>query len=817
MIQSSYDELIKQVEKNRIKIDNWDDNYEKRLNYELEIIENKGFEDYFLILQSSVQWARDNGILVGPGRGSSAGSLVAFLLGITMIDPLKYDLMFERFLNPSRPDLPDIDVDFQASRRGEVFDQIRATYGDGNTCFISTFSKFHAKQAIRDLCRIFDIPMKTAAKLGSAVPNNVKTMDDAMKIREVSDFMERNPEIYNLSRRLEGAIRQRSIHPAGIIITPGPLSNYIAIEKVKGEHCSCFDMDAIDYLGLLKIDVLSLRTLDVIARALELTGLKYTDLPLDPTDDKVFNIFREGLTLGVFQFESSLLTGMSKKLQISDFKTLYAATTIARPGPLHSGETKKYIKRHLGEARVEYLTPELEPITSETYGLLLYQEQTMKVAVQLAGFSEAESETLRKIIGKSKGKGVMDEYRDKFISGCIDNGIKQKLADKLWSILRESSKYSFNKSHAVAYSLVSYWCAWLKAYHPKEFLVALMEFESDDIQGNATRELRELGYSVLPPDINRSEGSVRISDDGEIYMGLSDVAGVGEKAVEEILANQPFRSFDDFMGRVQKRRANSRVVRNLIQAGAFDSFSRRDVLFYTLDDEPYQEWDDEEMIKRQMMVLDMPASTPLIDHYDNPYERQVNITPIRDIDFTEKIPDVWVKGILLDFSKRKSANTKLQDFFGEVHQMGYFYVDDGTKKTECFIAPEQLVLYEESIVEGDPVLLKCHTYGKTEKLYVDAVVNLHLLDKINPTLKEYLEDRRELKVENVPIGNYHVDVISSANYQTSKNGKNYARILFESGEEGLCFNLTRDIFRTGEILCWRSNKKPFVNIVKRIL
>ncbi|MDP3013526.1 MAG: hypothetical protein Q8M92_04740, partial [Candidatus Subteraquimicrobiales bacterium] len=458
----------------------------------------------------------------------------------------------------------------------------------------------------------------------------------------------------------------------------------------------------------------------------------------------------------------------------------------------------------------------MEEITKETYGLMLFQEQSMQLAVKAANFTQVESEVLRKIIGKSKGKEAIDEYEDKFIAGCISNKIPKKTATNLWKIMRESGHYQFNKSHAVAYSAISYWCAWLKAYHPKEFLVALMEFEVDDIQGNATRELREMGYQVRSPDINKSKESVYIAVDGEIYMGLSDVEGVGEKAVEEILKNQPYSSFDDFMGRVQKRRANSRVVKNLIQSGAFDSFGEREDFFYSLVDEERCEWGEEEKIRRQMMVLDIPSEIPLIDYYENPYKQHINITPIKDIEFTERIDEIFVKGIILDFSIKKSANTKMQEFFNDLNEMGYFYVDDGTKKVECFIAPEQLGIYEDLIIDGSPALIKGHTYGKKDKIYVDALINLDSPEKVDETLKKYLVDMRVVETELLADSELNVDVINYVTYHTSRNGKNYARIIFSGGETGLCFNLTRDVLKSGEIICWKTNKKPFVNIVKRI-
>ena len=747
-------------------------------------------------------------------HNSSAGSLVAYLLGITKIDPLKYNLMFERFLNPARPDLPDVDLDFMSSRRSEVFNYIKNKYGEERTCLIATFSRFHVKQAIRDLCRIYEIPMETVNKLSKAIPTQVKTLDEAMKIPEVTKFMKKNKEIHELTEQLEGSIRQKSVHAAGIVITPDNLTNYISTEKVKGELCSCFDMQAIDFLGLLKIDILALKTLDVIARSLELAKITVEDLPEEFNDPEVYKVFQEGRTLGVFQFESPLLTGLSKKLAIDDFKTLYAATTIARPGPLHSGQADKYIKRRKGEEEPELLTPELEPITDETYGLMLFQEQSMQVAVQLANFTPVEAEFLRKVIGKSKGKEAIDEYADKFIEGCQENFIDKEIAEEIWNIIRESGAYQFNKSHAVSYSAISYWCAWLKAYYPKEFLVALMEFEEDDIQGNATRELREMGYKVHPPHINKSERNVHIASDGEIYMGISDVEGVGEKAVDEILENKPYETFDDFMGRVQKRRANSRVVRNLIQAGFFDVFGRRDSLFYTLDPDPYHEWDDEEMLRRQMMVLDIPSSTPLIEYYENPYEKYVEMINLKDIDFNEKVDEYWVKGIILDYSTRESSQNNLQEFFGEKQLMGFFDLDDGTKKVPCFIAPETLSLFSHRIKEGSPVLVKAHTYGKKEKLYVDGVIDLGNLDP-DGTLEKYALDGR-VKVLESFSSNKNVNVINYVTYHTSKNGKNYARITFENGEQGLCFNLDSNVFKSGEVIVWTSNKAPFINVQQRI-
>jgi DNA polymerase-3 subunit alpha len=797
-------ELYEICKKRAEELGLWEEKYIQRLRYELGIISEKGFEDYFLILRDLVSYAKGRGILVGPGRGSAAGSLVSFLLEITMIDPLKYDLYFERFLNPARPDLPDIDVDFQASRRQEVFDYIKEKYGEDHTCKIVTYSRFHIKQVIRDLCRIFDIPMSKVNRLSKAIPPTIKTLKDAEVIPEVREFFRENPQIYQLAIQLHGAIRQKSVHAAGVVITPEPITEYMAREKVKGEMCSCFDMNTIDQLGLLKIDILALKTLDVIAKTLQLIPDSVA-LPLEFEDPEVYKVFQDGWTLGVFQFESSLLTGMSKKLRISDFKTLYAATTIARPGPLHSGEANRYICCSRGKKEPHYIHESIKPIVEETCGVILFQEQTMRIAVEFAGFSMVEAEKLRKIIGKSKGVEAIDKYKTKFIQGAKENKIKEEIAQEVWDIIRESGAYSFNKSHAVSYSAISYWCAWLKQYYPKEFLTALMVYEEDEMQDKAVRELRELGYEVLPPNINISKQSVSIGKDGKIYMGISDVEGIGQKATDEILLYQPYSSFDDFISKVQKRKVNSKVVKNLIQAGAFDEFGRRDQHYYTFSSEDYEEWDIKEMMKRQNMVLDMPAEKPLIEFYEDKFEQHINITPMKEIDFNEERKEVWVKGVISDYTLRDSNGPEV---LPSANKMVFFKIDDGTRKTECFVSPEQQLLFGKMLGEAEPVIIKAHVFPGYDKLYVDGVINLAHEEWNVPVFMKYVEGR-EVKEGNVVI---------SCSYHVSKSSnKPYARVALEGEpDDWLIFDLDNDPICAGEIVVWSYNKQPFMEVEKRI-
>lgn len=792
----------------------WNKKYQDRLEYELSIIEEKGFEDYFLILRDIVQWSTQKNILVGPGRGSSAGSLVAYLMEITKIDPLKYDLFFERFLNPARPDLPDIDVDFQATRRDEVFDHIRSKYGEDCTCLIGTYSKFHVKQIIRDLCRIFDIPIEVPNKLTKLIPPKVETLDEAMEISEINAFFTDHPLLKELAQDLDGSIRQRSFHAAGMVITPTPVWNYMAVERVKQKLCSCFDMGGIDFLGLLKVDILSLRTLDVIAKALELAGLNVKDLPEEFDDPEVYKIFSEGRTLGVFQFKTALLTGLAKKLQISDFKTLYATTTIARPGPLHSGEADKYVKRHNKEQLTTYLHPLMQDVTEETYGLMLFQEQTMKLSVKMASFSKEESEFLRKVIGKSKGIAAIDEYKEKFLAGCIEKSVDKDIANRVWDIIRESGAYSFNKSHAVSYSAVSYWCAWLKTYYFKEFMTALMIYEEDDIQMNAAIELREKGFEVLPPDINKSGKHVKIAEDGKIYMGLRDIEGCGEKAVEDIFLHRPYENFDEFLSKVTRRKVNAKVIKNLIQAGAFDAFDRRDTLYYGISGTEIEIWDEKEKVKRQSMVLDMPSTKPLIDFYENQYEPYLDITPIKEIDFNDVHGEVWVRGIISELNVRDRLNPPI---LPGTQQMASFVINDGTKKIPVFVAPETYVIFKECISEAAPVLVKAHTYGSNEKLYADGIINLEDTETNVPTFLKYVDRKRKgdlLKVKDADM----VSVVKNVSYHISRGGgRAYAKIYFDGDGLGLWFDVTKTPICPGEIFVWKtSGKEPYIKVLRRI-
>lgn len=800
--------------------------YKERFLREFNVIEKKGFVDYFLIASDIIEWSERNGIEVGPGRGSAGGCLVAYLSGITKINPLKYDLLFERFLDPSRNELPDIDTDFQKSRRGEVIDYIGDKYGEDRVCHIANFVYFKPRSLIKDVCRVYNIPFGVSNKLTKLISDDVKTMEEAKKIKEVRDFLDKNPEIEARCDGLEGCIKNKSKHAAGVIITPTKLSDYIGLVKVKGEICSCFDKRAVEDLGLLKLDILGLRTLDVVAETKRLIKSPI-EFPDDYEDPKPYELFGTRKTLGIFQFETALLTNMASEMQIEKqerkFDTLFACTTAVRPGARNSGSSDRYIQRLIGNAELEYAHDSLEEYLEPTLGEILFQEQIMRIANEIGEIELSKTYRMIKAISKSKGIDVINEYRNEFTKGCGSSGISVDVADKIFDVIQESGEYSFNKSHAVEYSALSFWTMWLKTYYSKEFLIAVIHYPKTEktmkerMVTQAIRELRDGGHDVRTPSINHSLESISIGADGNIYMGFSDVSGLGKAAVEEIIANRPYESFDDFIGKVQKRKVNKKVMSNIIQAGVFDEFARRDELYYSFTGEEEQEWDDKEMLTRQLMVLDLPSKKPLVDYYENKYEPYIDITPIADIDFSVQEDEIWIRGIITDYKTRK-ATTDLDDALGIIKHMGFFEIDDGTKKVDCFLSPEGFTVFKDVIADGEAVIVKGHTWGKVDKIYVDGI--LSLTKENDETFEKYAIDRRASDIEKIFNDGVNIDTIRQASYRVSKNGNPYAEIYFNGKHEKcLSFNKDKNMLKVGEIICWQSDTfpdPPFINIKRRI-
>ncbi len=573
--------------------------YEERLNYEIAMINQMGFPGYFLIVADFIRYAKENGVPVGPGRGSAAGSLVAYCLGITDLDPLVHGLIFERFLNPARISMPDIDVDFCINGREKVFKYVVDRYGGGDyVAQIITFGKLKTRLVIRDVGRALGIPLAQVDAIAKMVPDVLNIGLDAALKQEprLAQMAEEKPEVADLisiCRVLEGLPRHASTHAAGVVIADKPLVEYLPLYRgKKGEVVTQFDMKIVEKIGLVKFDFLGLRNLTVIADALSLISAQGKTPPdmadLDFSDPDVYRLLSAGDTTGVFQLESSGMKDLLIRLKPERFDEITALVALYRPGPMGSGMVDDFVERKHGRRKVEYLLPELEPILKETYGVILYQEQAMKIAGALAGFSMADADGLRKAMGK-KLADVMAKQKEKFVTGAEKNHISTDKAATIFDLIEKFSGYGFNKSHSAAYALIAFQTAYLKAHFPVEFMAALLTSEMHSTDGvvKFIGECRDHGIPVLPPDINESGKTFTVAGSG-IRFGLVAVKNVGEGAIDAIVEarNQgKFGSLFEFCERVDLRKVNRRVLEGLIQCGAFDSTgARRSQLIAILDD-----------------------------------------------------------------------------------------------------------------------------------------------------------------------------------------------------------------------------------------
>ncbi|MCL4426025.1 MAG: DNA polymerase III subunit alpha [Firmicutes bacterium] len=566
----------------------------ERLEYELDVIERMGYPGYFLIVWDFIDFARRQGIPVGPGRGSAAGSLVAYLLGITNIDPLAHGLLFERFLNPERVTLPDMDIDLCFERRGEVIDYVVKRYGAESVAQIITFGTMAARAAIRDVGRALARPYGEVDRLAKLVPGQLgMTLERALEVNpELRQLYDNNSEVQNLidlAASLEGMPRHASVHAAGVVISPEPLLEFVPLQKTsEGVVVTQFPMNILEDLGLLKTDFLGLRTLTVLAQAVKIveerTG-QHLDLDALPLDDaKAYELLAGGETMGVFQLESGWVRDMLKELRPGRFEDIVAAVALCRPGPMEN--IPLYVASKNGKP--QYLHPKLEPILKETYGVMIYQEQIMQVAAVMAGFTLGQADLLRRAVGKKK-KEILDEQREVFVAGCLRQGHDQALANELYELIMKFANYGFNKNHSAAYGLLSYQTAYMKANYPAPFLAALLT----SVMGNQDKvaeyigEARRMGLQILPPHINESQASFTVVGDSRIRFGLAAIKNVGSSAVEMILATRkegPFQSLFDLVQRTDSRTINKRVLESLIKAGTFDGLgSTRRALLDDLD------------------------------------------------------------------------------------------------------------------------------------------------------------------------------------------------------------------------------------------
>lgn len=573
----------------------------ERLDYELDIIDEKGISAYFLIVADFIQWAKDQGIGVGPGRGSAAGSIVSYVMDITEVDPLKYDLLFERFLNPERTEMPDIDTDFDDVRRGEVIDYVRKKYGDDRVTQTITFAKLKARGAVRDAGRVMGYPYGTPDRISKEIPEDPKiTIDEALQqssdLRKDYQANDDARQIIDGARAIEGLSRGEGVHACAVVICRDTLSNYVPIkyDTKGGAVITQYDGATVAEIGLLKMDFLGLRNLSVIQDALDAIKVNHgvvverDKIPFD--DPETFAMLQRGATTGIFQLESESVRMLLKRLKPTQFTDIVATNALNRPGPLGSGTTDSFIARANGKEPISYFDDRLKSLLQETYGCFVYQEQVMRVAMTMSGFTAAEADKLRKAMGKKK-LSELEKHEAHWKEGAVANGFDLKLAEKLWEIILPFAGYAFNKSHAVAYSFISMETAWLKAHYPAETMAAVLS----SYLGRTDELIKYIGacrnenIPVLPPDINRSGVKFTAAPGEGIHFGLAGIKGVGEKVVENIIeareAGGPFKTLQDFCARVSDKALNKKTIEALIKSGAFDStgYPRRQ-LFAQLED-----------------------------------------------------------------------------------------------------------------------------------------------------------------------------------------------------------------------------------------
>jgi DNA polymerase III subunit alpha len=750
--------------------------YLERLDREIKTIQSMKFSGYFLVVWDFIRYAKQNGIPVGPGRGSAAGSLVGFALEITDIDPLHYGLLFERFLNPERISMPDIDVDFCTHGRGDVIQYVTEKYGREQVAQIITFGTLGARQAIKDVGRVLDMKIGEVEKITKLIPTqlNIKLKEAFEQEPAFDELKKSDPrikEVLDTACKLEGFARNASVHAAGVVISPTPLKELVPLYKTnRDEVVTQYDMSGVEKLGLLKMDFLGLTTLTIIADTLKLIeqhrGLKLVveELPLD--DEKAYEVFTNGYTSGVFQFESRGMRDILRRYQPTRIEDLCALNALYRPGPIEGGMIDDFINCKWGRKEVRYDFKELEEILSETYGVIVYQEQVMQVANRIAGYSLGEADLLRRAMGKKK-KEEMDKQRERFVSGAKERGFNTKKAEKLFELMAKFAGYGFNKSHSAAYAYLAYVTAYLKAHYPLDFMSALLTSET----GNSTKvvkyinECRDMNIRVLPPDVNKSGRD--FTPDGEaIRFGLTAIKNVGGGAVDSIIkareAEGPFTSIFNFCERVDMTCVNRRVMESLIKAGAFDSFgAARSQLWAVIDSametgtraardrasgqsglfavmlgeqaepEPplpkLNEWTDSEKLTGEKEMLGFYVTGHPLDSYmDKVSELRTHTS--ETLEGLERGADVAVCGILTSLQRRRNREQK---------PWASFQLEDHNGAIECVAFTTVYDQVLSSLIEDKAVLVRglaLPDEGGSTKVSVKDIIPLDVARVNLPTL-----------------------------------------------------------------------------------
>jgi DNA polymerase-3 subunit alpha len=726
--------------------------YHDRLQSEIDIIKSMGFPGYFLVVWDFIKYAKDCGIPVGPGRGSGAGSLVAYSMGITDVDPLDYDLLFERFLNPERISMPDIDIDFCMNRRGEVIEYVRRKYGADKVAQIITFGTMAAKSVVRDVGRVLGLPYSLVDKVAKTIPTgpDVTLPMAAKESPALIEAMKNDHEverIIEIGSRLEGLSRHAGMHAAGVVITPEPVTNYVPLYRTnRDEIVTQYDMRIVEKMGLLKMDFLGLRTLTVIddaiksAKAVEGVTIDIANLQLD--DPEVFRLFQEGRTKGVFQFESSGMVDVLRKSRPTQFEDLAALNALYRPGALDAGMVDVYVKVKTGAQKPRYLVPIMKELLEETYGVIVYQEQILQIARTIAGYSLGHADLLRKAMGK-KDAAVMAAERSKFVEGAIANGYDKKKANEIFDYIEPFARYGFNKSHSVAYALVAYQTAWLKVHYPRHFMAALMTSEMDrtDFVVKFINESTQMGIRILPPDINESNYAFTVVGPN-IRFGLGAVKGVGGSAIESILeARQKkgrYTSLLDFCEAVDLRACNKKVIEALIKSGSFDFLgTSRRVLFETLESTADSaqrareekergqnslfgmlsatvapaatpartlaaaEWPDDEKLAFEKDTLGFYITGHPLNKYSETIREVCRAAVTTEMLYQHVDEEVDIAGIVSQIKKSKIKKGR-----NEGKLMAKFILDDQRGSVEVVVFADLYAKYAAWLENGVPVLLK---------------------------------------------------------------------------------------------------------------
>ena len=693
--------------------------YLQKLDDELAVIKNMGYVDYFLIVWDFIHYAREHDIMVGPGRGSAAGSLVSYTTGITDIDPVRYNLIFERFLNPERVSMPDIDVDFCFERRQEVIDYVVEKYGKDCVTQIVTFGTLAARGVIRDVGRVMDLPYNFVDTIAKAIPNELGiTIDKALmmnpELRGMYESDESVKKLIDMSRRLEGLPRHTSMHAAGVVISQKPMDEYVPLSRASdGTITTQFTMTTIEELGLLKMDFLGLRTLTVIQNAVRLaeksSGKKIDMNAIDYNDKKVLDSLGTGKTDGVFQLESAGMKNFMKELKPQSLEDVIAGISLYRPGPMDF--IPAYIKGKDHPESITYDCPELEPILAPTYGCIVYQEQVMQIVRDLAGYTWGRSDLVRRAMSKKKGK-VMEQERKNFVygnpeenvPGCIARGIDEKVANKIYDNMIDFAKYAFNKSHAAAYAVVAYQTAYLKYYYPVEFMAALMTSVLDNTSkvSEYIYTCRQMGIAILPPDINEGEGGFSVSGQAIRY-GLSAIKSIGRPVIDAIVEERkirgPFTTLKDFITRLSGREVNKRTIENFIKAGALDGLEgnrRQKMMIYgSLLDALNQE--KKTTMAGQMTLFDIAPE-------EDKAEYEIKLPNVEEYDkevllcFEKEVLGIYISGHPLEeYMERlkKNTNAVTTDFVLD-EETGTLKVSDGAKVRIGGMITDKVIKYTKS-------------------------------------------------------------------------------------------------------------------------